>query len=214
MPVAAASGWLAGWRGSYDWQRPSGLAAFVLDSSWALTGTSSGLALAGVQRAMPGSGYRSDLSRRSNRQVYAAGLHFDRDFALTAGQVVSNAAGQVGLDGAAGARRLRFIARHEEMHIWQQRAFGPIYPLVYGGWIIGGAVIGAVLSLRRGGELRRSVMTLAYYDNPFEYWAYRNDRYWPPRGADPSLAWRAKAMAPKTPERSPSAGGRTKSSST
>ena len=30
---------------------------------------------------------------------------------------------------------------------------------------------------------------LAYYDNPFEYWAYNNDNNWPPSGADPSLRW-------------------------
>ena len=38
------------------------------------------------------------------------------------------------------------------------------------------------------------MLTLAYYNNPFEYWAYRRDRYWPPAGADQSLAWKGDAQ--------------------
>ena len=29
----------------------------------------------------------------------------------------------------------------------------------------------------------------AQQDNPFEYWAYKNDNKWPPSGINPSLSW-------------------------
>jgi hypothetical protein len=206
--VAAANGWVAGYRGTYDWSRPAGVAAFVVDSSWSLTGTASGLALSAAQLVARDPGYRQQLSRRRNRQVYAGGVRMKPDFALTAGQVISNAAGRVGIDGdgSAATRRRRFVTGHEELHVWQQRAFGPLYPLIYGSWAMGAGAVAVAMWLRRGGDLPRTLMTLAYYDNPFEYWAYRNDGYWPPAGADASLAWRARAIAPSTPALSPSAG--------
>ncbi|MGO9383476.1 MAG: hypothetical protein ACLP4W_15675 [Mycobacterium sp.] len=33
------------------------------------------------------------------------------------------------------------------------------------------------------------VETAAYYDNPWEVWAYANDNNWPPPGANPALLW-------------------------
>jgi hypothetical protein len=33
------------------------------------------------------------------------------------------------------------------------------------------------------------VETAAYYDNPFEYWAYRNDGRWEANGAHTALKW-------------------------
>jgi len=210
--VAAGNGWIAGRRGTYDWSRPHGIAAFVLDSSWSIVGTTGGLALTAAQLVFGDAGYRPALSARQNRQVYAGGFRLKREFALTSGQVISNAAGVTGIDGptVAASRRRRLVDRHEELHVWQQRALGPLYPLLYGSWSAAGALLGVAVSAVRRSDLRRTVMTIAYYDNPFETWAYRNDRYWPPSGADPALAWRARAMAPKTPARSPRAGGTTK----
>ena len=41
------------------------------------------------------------------------------------------------------ARRRSLIERHEGLHVWQQRWFGPIFPIVYGAWMVGGAITGA-----------------------------------------------------------------------
>lgn len=209
--VAAGNGWIAGRRRTYDWSRPPGVAAFIMDSSWSIAGTAGGLALSAVQLTFADADYRPELSTRQNRQVYAGGFRLKPEFALTSGQVISNAAGRVGIDGpgAPAVKRRRFVSRHEELHVWQQRAFGPLYPLIYGTWSAGAAVTAIVVGLIRKGDLNRTLMTLAYYNNPFEVWAYRSDGYWPPSGADPALAWRAKAMAPKTPARSPRPGGTT-----
>lgn len=57
-------------------------------------------------------------------------------------------------------------------------------------WGTVGAVVGFVVWLAHRDEpLAALVRTAAYFDNPFEYWAYRNDRNWPPAGAHPLLAW-------------------------
>ena len=190
--LAGAAGVVSGRRGIYRWASPRGWVAFGLDATWNLAGTTAGLAMHALQWALGTSGtYRADLSERADLHVYEAGPSFHPDFALTWGTVVSNAGGRVGLDPAtpAGRRRRRFVVAHEALHVWQQRWLGPLYPIVYGGWVLGGAAVATVLWWRRGGSWRRTVTTLAYYDNPFEYWAYRRDDHWPPRGADPALAW-------------------------
>jgi hypothetical protein len=33
------------------------------------------------------------------------------------------------------------------------------------------------------------IETASYCDNPFEYWAYKNDSNWPPSGVNPILAY-------------------------
>lgn len=187
--AAALNGAVSGYRRTYDLQRGAGLAAFVLDSSWAILGTSSGVALLGAQRVV-GARYRADLSVRRNRHIYETGIRGHPDFATTVGQVVTNAAGRSGLT----ERRIRLVERHEELHIWQQRALGPLFPVGYGAWMLvaGGAAV-VIWAVRRG-DLVRTVTTLAYYDNPLEYWAYRRDDHWPPVKADPALAWRPRPV--------------------
>jgi len=38
-------------------------------------------------------------------------------------------------------------------------------------------------------RIGKLVETAAYYDNPFEYWAYRNDGRWEANSAQPALKW-------------------------
>lgn len=187
--AAAVNGAVSGYRGTYDWSRGTGPAAFSLDSSWAILGTTSGSLLLGVQRALRAR-YRADLSERRNRHIYETGLRGHPDFAITVGQVVTNAGGRSGLT----ERRLRLVDRHEELHIWQQRALGPLFPLGYGTWVVAAGLAGVALWMVKRGDLGRTVTTLAYYDNPLEYWAYRRDDHWPPAKADASLAWRPRAI--------------------
>jgi hypothetical protein len=197
--VGGCNGAISGWRRVYDWRRPSGIAAFVLDSSWGLVGTAGALVVHGLNRLRPrGGDYCAGLSVREGRHVYASGMHTKRGFALTLGNAVSNAGGRAGLDATSDAaeRRRRFVRDHEGLHVWQNRWFGPLYPIVYGGWMAAGAVAGTVVWLRHRSESwYRLVETAAYYDNPFEYWAYRNDASWPPRRAHPLLVWRRRGAA-------------------
>ncbi len=188
--IAGAGGATAGYRRIYRWSSPAGWAAMALDATWGLPGTVAGLAMQALQVATGGT-YREDLAERQNLHVYEDGPSLAADFALTWGNVVSNAAGRSGLDPGTevGRRRRRFVRAHEGLHVWQQRWFGPLYPLLYGSWTVAAVPAATVLWLRRGGSWRRVVTTVAYYDNPFEYWAYRNDRYWPPSGVDLRVAW-------------------------
>jgi len=130
------------------------------------------------------SDYRDDLSRRQNRHVYEGGFALKGGFAFTQGNVISNA-GQ-----GTGSINASFIANHEELHIWQQRFFGPIFQATYVVWAVGGFIVANVYWLFNTNENWGSLVeTAVYYDNPFEYWAYKNDNNWPPSGVNPSLAW-------------------------
>lgn len=201
IPVAAINGAISGLTGIYHWRSWRGWTAFVLDSTWALVGTTVALALHAVQAARRDSGYRFDLSNRSNVHVYEGGFAMKPAYAFSVGNVVSNAGGRVGLDGdGAPARRLRFIRNHEFLHVFQNRAFGPLFQLSYLGWMVVGLAWGLLAWLRDREQLGKLIETAAYFNNPFEFWAYLRDGYWPPRDAHPRLVWGAKRMgrSPKT----------------
>lgn len=192
--VGGANGAISGWQQIYDWRRPSSVAGFVLDSTWGLLGTAMSVAVHAVQRGRSDSGYHHELSRRQGHHVYVGGVRLKRGFAVTWGNVISNAAGTRGLDPstAAGQSRRALIRRHEALHVWQNRIFGPFYLALYGSWAVVGGAIGLATGLARRRDVYRSIETLAYYDNPFEVWAYKRDGKWPPSGALDHLAWGAR----------------------
>ena len=37
------------------------------------------------------------------------------------------------------------VTDHEDVHVWQGRWFGPLYPFLYGGWMLLGGAVGAVV---------------------------------------------------------------------
>lgn len=197
-PAAAAiggvNGIISGWRGVYGWRTPTGWIGFLLDSTWGLVGTAGSVLFHAVQAVMPSGRYRNDLSLRRGRHVYEGGYRLKSGFASAIGNVITNADGRSGLDGAGGPRRRRLIDRHEMLHVWQQRGFGPLFPLLYAAWALVAGSVGLVVGLTTRRSIGKSMLTLAYYNNPFEYWAYRRDRYWPPAGADKALAWRGDAQ--------------------
>ncbi len=193
--IGAANGGLSGWRGMYDWRRPTGVIAFALDSTWAAATTAAALAthaVAGVQRDR--GGYLDGLSRRANRHVYARGFRVRRRFVITVGNAVHNA----GEHAESSPGRRRVVTNHEDVHVWQSRWFGPLFPLLYGGWLLLGGVAGAVVwALRRRTEpFTRVVETCAYYLNPFEWWAYSRGGVWPPEAKVAGLGWRAPIVRP------------------
>jgi hypothetical protein len=181
--VGGINGAIAGARRIHRWRTFGGVAAFVLDSTWALVTTTAALAvhaLAVVQR-VPGN-YVAPLSERRDRHVYVRGFTLRRGFLTTIGNVVS---------GASGPRRDQVVDAHEHVHVWQARWFGPLYPLAYGTWTVLGAMAGllAWLVTRRGDPLGRVVEAWSYYRNPFEWWAYSREGRWPPPRALAHHVW-------------------------
>jgi hypothetical protein len=201
-PVGAAvggiNGAISGWRGIYEWHSGRGVGAFVLDSTWALATTAAGLLIHGVNSATRRAGYAVELSRRANRHVYRKGFQVRRGFAITWGNVV-NGAGQIDGDTAYNARRRRLVTDHEDVHVWQARILGPLYPVSYLGWMVGAGAAGAVRwAVKRDGPFAKSVEAWAYYANPFEWWAYSRDGNWPPSHVDGRLVWKRPMLSPKS----------------
>jgi hypothetical protein len=195
-PVGALAGGLngaiSGWLGTYEWHRPRGVLAFALDSSWALVTTGSGLVIHGLNVVARDAGYAPELSVRANRHVYRRGFRLRKGFAMTWGNVM-NGAGDIDGDAPRAVRRRRLVTDHEDVHVWQSRVFGPLYPVVYVGWIVVGSLAGAVRwAIRRDHSLGGSMDAWGYYANPFEWWAYSRDGNWPPHvlGDRAPLVWK------------------------
>ena len=190
--VGAANGAICGWRRVYGWGSSSGPIAFVLDSTWGLPMTAAGLAAQALGHLRGRPDYDATLSTRANRQVFRRGFVLRRGFAITVGSVVSGA-GDTSIE-----RRRRLVTDHEDVHVWQARWFGPLYPLMYGAWMIGGAVVGAAIWLvrRRDDPFTKVVDSCAYYLNPLEWWAYSRDDHWPPGGMVRGLGWRNPIVRP------------------
>jgi hypothetical protein len=124
--------------------------------------------------------------------VYERGFQTRRGFAITVGNVIS------GAGDTRRARRTRLVTDHEDVHVWQARWFGPAYPALYVGWMVGGGVVGAiawVVGGRRRHRCAELVEACAYYLNPFEWWAYSRDGHWPPSGLASGLGWKQPAVA-------------------
>ncbi len=188
--VGALNGGISGWRQVYDWRTPTGSLAFVLDSTWALGTTTAGLVAHAVGAVRGEAGYADGASRRHNRHVYARGFQPRKGFAITLGNVV-NGAGDL-----TRPRRVQLVTDHEDVHIWQARGFGPVYPALYLGWMVGGGIAGALVwaTSRRDEPFGRVVESCAYYLNPFEWWAYSRDDHWPPHGKLDGLGWKRPAV--------------------
>ena len=195
--IGGLNGLISGAAGIYAWREVRGWLCFLTDTTWGVLGTASGLALHLANVVHPDRSYVADMSSRSNRHVYERGFSMRPGFALALGNVVSGAGGSAGLRGesARAARRRKLVDVHEGTHLFQNRLLGPFYPLIYLGWMGIAGLVGLAVSLvGERKHVRRIIETLAYYNNPFEYWAYRKDDYWPPRGAHPRYAWGARRV--------------------
>ena len=191
--VGLLHGLVAGRRRVYDWSTRRGRAAFVLDHTWALPTTAAGLVVLGLgwlRERITGvsPGYEPSLSERQNRMAHREGLVLRRGFAVTIGTVVNGAAGR---DGVLTERRRKLVTDHEDVHVWQQRVFGPLYPIAYISWFVGGVIVSLVRRVTSHSErsLSTEIDRFAYYRNPFEWHAYTCDANWPPHGVDPASVW-------------------------
>lgn len=187
--IGAVNGVLGGYRRIYRWRSPVGVAAFVLDSTWALVTTLGALAAHAVAALQRGGGYRADLSERADRHVYTRGLRLRRGFLVTIGNTVNGA--------GPGPRTPSVVDGHEHVHVWQARLFGPLFPLLYGGWTALGALVGAATWIvHRRGPFLAAVDAWAYYRNPFEWWAYSREGRWPPPRVAPGSVWSRPLVRP------------------
>src|SRR4029077_6558561 len=91
--MGGINGLFTGTRQIYDWSSVEGWASFLSDSTWGIIGTSLGNFANIYDVIAAPSSYRSDLSRRRNRQVYDSGLFFEKTAATTFGNVTCNLAG-------------------------------------------------------------------------------------------------------------------------
>ena len=190
--LAGANGAISGWRRTYDWSCSTGLVAFTLDSTWSLPMTTAGLFANAVGIVQRDAGFVPELSTRQNRHVYRRGFMPRRGFATTLGSVIGGA-GEV-----ERPRRRRLVTDHEDVHCWQARWLGPLYPALYLGWTVLAGAAGMVIWVvrRRDERFLRVVESTAYYLNPLEWWAYSRDDHWPPSGKVADLGWRRPCCRP------------------
>lgn len=183
--IGGLNGMIGGGTENYS-RDPAGLRAFLLDSSWGLAGTGLGLVLHGINQLIwrDEPEYNWELSRRQNRHVYEGGFDFGAlfggEYATTLGNVISS------LDSGHGE-----LLNHESLHVWQSRTFGPVFTGTYIGWLGAGVVIGTVVTFHPlfGGRFQswgENVETFAYYNNPWEVWAYHHEG---PGEASPGNRW-------------------------
>ena len=165
----------------YDFRDWRGWAALVLDYTWGAPGTALGYGVQLVNEVTPNSNYDPALSALAGSHVYRGGVGLS-GFATTFGNVTSNL--------GTSPKAVDLMLNHEELHVWQNRVFGPLFSASYNAWTVGGFFAGTGYWLLHPNEdLNSLILTAAYYDNPWEVWAYRNDHAWPPPGANPALLW-------------------------
>jgi RHS repeat-associated protein len=162
----ALNGYISGAKQNYRWSDGSGFAAFLSDSTWGLPGTALGVMVHFVNWTLYGGGnYSEEASHRSNHHVYDGGFAIKSDYAFTQGNVISN------LQGDRGD-----LYRHEQLHVTQSRVFGPIFQGTYAAWLIAGGVVGFSIGIFTGNEdLGEDIEDVAYFDNPWETWAYQQE---------------------------------------
>jgi len=170
--------------GIYNFRDWRGWAAFLLDYTWGFPGTALGYGVQAINAFYPnGGGYDPAFSALVGSHVYRGGIGLP-GFTTTMGNVTTHLGTGPGADDV--------MINHEEVHVWQSRLFGPLFQTSYAAWAVGGYFVGTGYWLLHPTQDWFSLVeTAAYYDNPWEVWAYANDNNWPPPGANPALLWPA-----------------------
>jgi len=139
-----------------------GLLAFPLDVTWALAGNTVGCALHLVNIGWGHHG--AEPRENAHRYARGFGLRYNPRYAFTQGAVMSN------LDEPPGGN----LYRHERTHVWQNRAFGPMYTLTYVAWMVIWFVPAVVAGIAVQGAigLVKGPNNWCYFNNPWETWAY------------------------------------------
>jgi len=159
--IGGFTGMMAGIYQIYEWVG-LGLLAFPLDVTWALAGATVGSLLHVINI---GWGDHGDETRENaHRYASGFGLRYNPPYAFTQGAVMSNLAEAPGGD----------LYRHEKTHVWQSRAFGPLYTLTYVAWMAVWAIPAVIAGITVKGlaGLFSGPNNWCYFNNPWETWAY------------------------------------------
>jgi hypothetical protein len=156
--VGAFSGMMDGvWR-IHRWEGV-GVLSFFLDRTWGLGGMVNGSLLHVVNFAWAGHGNEV----RSGAHRYLSGFRVKKDFAFTQGSVMSDLKEEPGDS----------LWRHEYTHVWQNRAFGPLFALSYIGWMVLLFIPGLIIGVSRPVGIGEGIQKLSYFNNPWEAWGYK-----------------------------------------
>ena len=157
----------------YDFGDPNGWAAFLLDYTWGLPGTTTGMVVQVINTFFwpTDPGYRDDLSYHQNLHVYEGGITFSAYASCqTWGNVITNAGANRGGSNPPGIDPE--VQMHESVHIWQSRLAGPLFQATYAGWLVGGSMLAAMIYLSDPSQdLYELVYEIGYYTIPWEKWA-------------------------------------------
>jgi len=158
--VGAFIGMLDGVYAIHRW--PSGIVAFVADTTWALAGSTNAALLHVVN---VGWGDHA-ADGRTGAHRYRSGFRVKSGYAFTQGSVMSDL-----VDGPGQP-----LFAHERTHTTQSRVFGPLYTLTYIGWlalwVIPGLIAGAATGIGPGEGAQR----WCYFNCPWEAWGYAVQR--------------------------------------
>ncbi|MPZ68922.1 MAG: hypothetical protein GEU71_05275 [Actinobacteria bacterium] len=153
--VGAFTGLMAGLHRIYDWSR-LGAPQFLGDTTWGLGGSTTA-ALVAFLNIFIGT-CSSDERKGAHR--YDKGFRLKEDFAFTQGNVMSSLTDD----------ETQPLYKHERLHVFQNRAFGPGFILSYLGWMALWIIPSLATSLARRDP--RFIEGWCYRSNPWEVWAY------------------------------------------
>ncbi len=153
--VGAFTGFMAGLHQIYDWKK-FGILQLVGDTTWGLAGSTTGglVAFINVFIGTPAGDKRKGAHR------YDPGFNLKEDFAFTQGNVMSRLSDREGDP----------LWKHERLHVFQNRLFGPGFILSYIAWMAVWIIPSFVASLAKRDPSYIEGWT--YRSNPWEVWAY------------------------------------------
>lgn len=156
--VGAFSGMMDGMWQTHNWAGP-GAAAFILDETWGLAGTTNGDLLHLVNFSW---GDHAVGEIRTDAHRYNKGFAVKGGFAFTQGAVMSS-------NTESASMPLFF---HEDTHVWQNRLAGPFYTLTYIGWMLVFLIPGAIAGLISKDGAGAGIQAFSYFSNPWEAMGY------------------------------------------
>jgi hypothetical protein len=163
--VGAFTGMMDGLWQTHQWAGP-GVAAYFLDETWGLAGSTNGdlLHLYNFAWADHVVG-----ETRTDTHRYKKGFGFKPGYTFTQGAVMSGGANAQ--PNAAPGSSSQLLFAHENTHVWQNRAFGPFFTLSYLAWmalfLIPSLIYG--LAVGKAGDV---IQGFTYFSNPWEAWGY------------------------------------------
>lgn len=135
-----------------------GVLSFVLDVTWGLAANVNASLIHLINFAWGDHAHEP----RSGAHRYQSGFRVKSGFAFTQGAVMTNLS-----EGPGSA-----LFAHERTHVWQNRAFGPLFVLSYLGWMVVMFVPSLIAAGARGLGIGQGSEQWCYWNNPWEAWGY------------------------------------------